>query len=154
MSGTSHGTRPDGTPPAGASPAGTPSTSRGPGRVLVAVYGVLALAATARSAVQITRDLDAAPVAYLLSAVAAVVYVVATVALARGRRAAAWGAVTFEAVGVLVVGALSLAAPDLFPDDTVWSRFGAGYGFVPLLLPALGLAWLARTRPRDAGRPR
>lgn len=130
------------------------STATGPGRVLVAVYAVLALAATARSAVQITRDLEAAPVAYLLSAAAAVVYVVATVALARGRRTAAWAAVGFEAVGVLAVGALSVAAPDLFPDDTVWSRFGAGYGYVPLVLPLLGLVWLARTRGRPRGAPR
>ena len=136
-------------------PVTPPSTAHGPGRVLVAVYGVLAIAASARSAVQIARDLDAAPVAYLLSAVAAVVYVIATLALARGRgrwRGVAWAAVGFEAVGVLGVGALSLAAPGLFPDDTVWSRFGAGYGYVPLLLPALGLAWLARTR-RDPGAP-
>jgi cytochrome bd-type quinol oxidase subunit 2 len=124
------------------------STASGPGRVLVAVYGVLALAATARSAVQIGRDLEDAPVAYLLSALAAVVYVVATVALARGTdgsRRVAWAAVGFEAVGVLAVGTLSLVAPQLFPDDTVWSRFGSGYGFVPLVLPLLGLAWLRRT---------
>ncbi|WP_307844909.1 hypothetical protein [Actinotalea solisilvae] len=129
------------------------STASGPGRVLVAVYGVLALAATARSAVQIGRDLEQAPVAYLLSAVAAVVYVVATVALARGTarsRPVAWAAVGFEAVGVVAVGTLSLAQPHLFPDATVWSRFGAGYGYVPLLLPVLGLLWLRRTG-RDAG---
>lgn len=131
-------------------PAGSTS---GPGRALVAVYGVLAVAATARSTVQVLRDFDAAPLAYTLSAVAAVVYVVATVALARSGPAArrvAWVAVTFEAVGVLAVGTLSLLRPDLFPDATVWSAFGAGYGFVPLVLPALGLWWLARTRD---GRP-
>lgn len=122
-----------------------PSTARGPGRALVAVYGVLALAATARSAVQISRDLEDAPVAYLLSALAAVVYVAATLALARGWRTVAWVTVGFEAVGVVVVGVLSLTAPELFPDDTVWSGFGAGYGFVPLVLPVLGLVWLART---------
>lgn len=124
------------------------STASGPGRVLVAVYGVLAIAATARSAVQIARDLEQAPVAYLLSALAAVVYVVATVALARGTdraRPVAWAAVGFEAVGVVAVGTLSLVAPQLFPDDTVWSRFGAGYGYVPLVLPAVGLLWLRRT---------
>lgn len=124
------------------------STASGPGRVLVAVYGVLAIAATARSAVQIARDLEQAPVAYLLSALAAVVYVVATVALARGTdraRPVAWAAVGFEAVGVVAVGTLSLVAPQLFPDDTVWSRFGAGYGYVPLVLPVLGLLWLRRT---------
>lgn len=145
--------------------APTPTrTSSGPGRVLVAVYGVLAISATARSAVQVVRDLAQAPVAYLLSALAAVVYLVATVALARSgpvARRVAWGAVGVEMAGVLVVGALSLARTDLFPDATVWSGFGQGYGYVPLVLPVLGLAWLWRTRPagdedrdRSDGRPR
>jgi len=125
------------------------TTNQGPGRVLVAVYGVFALSASARSAVQLGTDLGEAPVAYSLSAVAALVYVVATVSLARGSRRArvvAWGAVGLELVGVLGVGALTRFDPDLFPDQTVWSGFGAGYGYVPLVLPVLGLAWLWRTR--------
>ncbi|MBC7291917.1 MAG: hypothetical protein H5T83_11375 [Actinotalea sp.] len=133
----------------GATAPGTGAAS-GPGRALVALYGVLAIAATSRSGVQILRDFDAAPLAYSLSAAAALVYVVATVALARGARRVAWVAVCFEAVGVLVVGTLSLVRPELFPDATVWSGFGIGYGFVPLVLPALGLWWLVRTRD---GRP-
>ena len=44
----------------------TRSTGRGFGRVLVTVYGVFALAATARSLVQIATRFDEAPVAYLL----------------------------------------------------------------------------------------
>lgn len=133
----------------------TSSTAQGPGRVLVAVYGILALAATARSAVQVLGHLADAPLAYALSAVAALVYVVATLALARGTgrwRTLAWVAVTVELVGVLVVGTLSFAAPHLFPDATVWSGLGSGYGYVPLVLPVLGLLWLRRTRPR-AGAP-
>jgi hypothetical protein len=130
-------------------PRGQRRTASGPGRALVAVYGVLAVAATARSLVQVLRDLEAAPLAYSLSALAAGVYVVATVALARsgpGARRVAWVAVSIEAVGVLAVGTLSLVRPDLFPDATVWSGFGVGYGFVPLVLPALGLWWLAGGR--------
>ena len=138
-------------------PAGAATTATGPGRVLVAVYGVLAVAATFRSAVQILRDLDDAPLAYLLSGVAALVYLVATVALARGTgtwRPVAWVAVSLEAVGVLAVGTLSVAAPALFADATVWSGYGSGYGYVPLVLPFLGLAWLRRTgRGRDATGP-
>jgi Na+/proline symporter len=83
-------------------------------------------------------------VAYLLSALAAVVYVVATVALARGGRRVALTAIWVELAGVLVVGVLSLADPAAFPDETVWSAFGRGYGFVPLVLPVLGLLWLRR----------
>ena len=33
-----------------------------------------------------------------------------------------------------------------FPDATVWSQYGLGYGFVPLVLPVVGLWWLRRTR--------
>lgn len=119
----------------------------GPGRVLIAVYAIFALAATARSAVQLGTRFDQAPLAYLLSAVAAAVYLLATVTLARGGRLAQRVAVvscTVELVGVLVVGTLSLVVPGVFPDATVWSAYGAGYGFVPLVLPPLGLLWLRR----------
>ncbi|WP_067186285.1 hypothetical protein [Microtetraspora niveoalba] len=116
----------------------------GPGRVLVAVYGVFALAASARAAVQIATRFDEAPLAYLLSALAAVVYIVLTVALARGERRLALGACLVELVGVLVVGTLSLADSAAFPHATVWSGYGAGYLFVPLVLPVLGLFWLRR----------
>ena len=126
-----------------------PATRQGPGRLLVAVYGVFALSATARSGVQIATELDVAPLAYTLSAVAALVYVVATVALARGgtvsRRVAAT-AISVELAGVLTVGTLTVVDEKLFADQTVWSGFGAGYGYVPLVLPVLGLAWLWRTR--------
>lgn len=131
-------------------------TATGPGRVIVAVYAILALAATARSAVQIATDLAAAPLAYLLSGVAGVVYVVATVALARGRgvwRALAWVAVSVEMIGVLSVGTLSLVRPDLFADATVWSDYGQGYGYVPLVLPFVGMWWLRRTATRTSPDP-
>ena len=119
--------------------------------MLVAVYAVLALAATGRSVLQISEYFSRAPVAYLLSALAAVVYVVATVALARGSRTSwrvALAAIAFELVGVLVVGLLSYVLPSAFPDKTVWSHFGSGYGYVPLVLPVVGLWWLRRTRVR------
>lgn len=116
--------------------------------MLVAVYAIFALAATARAGVQIATRFEQAPLAYLLSACAAVVYIVATVALARSgplARRVAFVACSVELVGVLVIGTLSLAAPDAFPDETVWSGFGRGYGFVPLVLPILGLLWLRRS---------
>jgi hypothetical protein len=118
----------------------------GPGVVLVVVYGVLALAATGRSVLQITTGFDKAPLAYTLSAVAAAVYILATWCLARGGRWVRVGiyACAVELVGVLVVGTVSYVASDLFPDKTVWSHFGQGYGFVPLVLPVLGLLWFRR----------
>lgn len=124
-------------------------TGSGPGRIIVVCYAVLALAATGRSTLQLTTAFERAPLAYLLSALAAVIYLVATVALASSgpiARRVATLAVGIEAVGVLVVGTLSYLVPDLFPDKTVWSHFGSGYGFVPLVLPFVGLWWLARTR--------
>ncbi|MDP9497003.1 MAG: hypothetical protein M3P46_04975 [Actinomycetota bacterium] len=121
------------------------SLSAGPGRALTAVYGVFALAASARAGLQLVTRFGEAPVAYLLSAVAAGVYVLATVALARDLRRLAWAAVGVELAGVLVVGTLSQLAPATFPDQTVWSGYGSGYGFVPLVLPVLGVAWLRRS---------
>ncbi|SET70722.1 hypothetical protein [Geodermatophilus poikilotrophus] len=127
-----------------------PAAAGGPGRVLVAVYGVFALAAGARAAVQLSTRFTEAPVAYLLSALAAVVYVVATVALALGGRRTALVAITVELVGVLVVGTLSLLDPAAFPDETVWSAYGRGYLFIPLVLPVLGLLFLRRLARRQA----
>lgn len=111
----------------------------------MAVYGIFAVAASSRAGLQLFTRFDEAPLAYLLSALAAAVYVVAAVALARSLRRLALLACGFELVGVLVVGTVSLLEPELFPDETVWSSFGAGYGFVPLVLPVLGLLRLRRT---------
>ena len=128
------------------------SSSRavGVGRVLIIVYGVLALGATARSVVQIITDFDKAPVAYLLSALSGVVYILATVALlgkGHGWYLTAWITISFELLGVLVVGSLSVFDAQLFPANTVWSFFGVGYLFIPLVLPVLGMLWLYHLRP-------
>lgn len=126
----------------------------GIGRVLVIVYAIMALAATGRSFVQIAQRFDEAPLAYTLSAASAVVYVVATLALVfAGSRAwylTAWVAICFELAGVLIIGTLSLLIPELFAHPTVWSWFGAGYLFVPLVLPFFGIWWLAVHRPARA----
>jgi cytochrome bd-type quinol oxidase subunit 2 len=129
-------------------------TRSGPGRLLIAVYAIFALAATARSAVQIATRFHEAPLAYLLSAFAGIVYIVATVCLARGDRTSrrvATVSIVVELVGVLTVGTLSVVDPQAFPDATVWSGYGRGYGFVPLVLPVLGLWWLRRTGRPGAG---
>jgi hypothetical protein len=90
-----------------------------------------------------------APLAYLLSALAGLIYIVATITLARGTRASrrlALVAIIIELVGVISIGTLSVVDPEAFPRATVWSVYGIGYGFVPLVLPILGLAWLWHTR--------
>jgi hypothetical protein len=124
--------------------------SQGLGRVLIILYALLALAATGRSVFQLLDDFAKAPLAYSLSALAAVIYIVATIALVAPGSAwyrVALITISFELVGVLVVGTLSIFDPVLFPAKTVWSVYGRGYAFVPLVLPILGLLWLRRTRP-------
>ena len=139
-----------------------PGRVSGVGRLLVFVYGVLALAATGRSVFQIIDRFHEAPVAFTLSALSAVVYIVATIALVAPGRfwyRVAWITITFELVGVLVIGSLSLFAPatlglhDIDPfgrDATVWSVYGMGYLFVPLALPVLGLLYRRTHGPRRA----
>jgi len=125
------------------------STRTGLGLTLVAVYAVFALSATARSGVQLATKAGEAPVAYGLSAVAALVYVAATLGLAEvgpSPRRLAWAAVLFELVGVLVVGTLTLVDPAILADETVWSSYGAGYAWLPLVLPFAGIGWLLHTR--------
>ena len=124
------------------------SRSSGFRTLVVSVYVILSLAALGRSGYQIATKFDEAPVAYSLSAVAAIVYVIATIAIICANTVAgarlATIALVFEAVGVLGVGLLSVIDPTLFPSDTVWSRFGQGYLFIPLVLPFVGLWWLRR----------
>lgn len=120
------------------------------GRVLIFGYGLFAVAATGRSVLQLVSHPERAPLAYGLSVLAAVIYLFATACLVAGGRPA-WAmaavACSIELLGVITVGALSYGAPGLFPDKTVWSHFGQGYGYVPLVLPVAGLAWLRHSRP-------
>ena len=125
------------------------STRSGPGIIIICLYGLFALAAGGRASVQIAEQFDKAPLAYSLSALAAVVYLIATICLAIGTPAtvaAARVSCLVELVGVLGTGIASYAVPSLFPDKTIWSHFGQGYGYIPLVLPVLGLWWIHRTR--------
>jgi len=126
------------------------STRTGFGRILVFVYGVFALAATARALVQLATQASRAPVAYSLSLFSGIVYILATWALATDRRRVALVTICVELTGVLVIGTLS--HPDDIDKASVWSDYGNGYGFVPLVLPFLGLWWLWRIgRPNSDG---
>ena len=120
--------------------------AKGPGRLLIAIYAIFALAATARSLYQLSTKFNEAPIAYLLSALSAMVYIVATIALARGFNKLATNALIFELVGVTVVGTLSIVLPADFHHATVWSLYGAGYACVPLALPIWGLWWLRKAK--------
>lgn len=119
--------------------------SLGIGRVLIAVYAVFAISATARASYQLFREFDQAPMAYSLSAAAAVIYILATIALAKKNlHKLAIATIIFELIGVIIVGVLSYSHPELFAHPSVWSKFGQGYGYVPLILPILGLLWLRK----------
>lgn len=117
----------------------------GPHQVLLALYALFTLAAGARSLVQLTTQYAEAPVAYWLSLAAAVTYALGWYAI----RQASAGHTGFASVmlwvelgGVATVGTLSLLVSDWFPDMSVWSDYGIGYGFVPAVLPVAGLLWL------------
>ena len=133
-----------------------PPVSTGSHRVLLAVYALFTLAAGARSAVQLIDQADEAPVAYTFSALAACTYAAGWFAIrqaARGKTAFASVMLWVELAGVLVVGTLSLTVSDWFPDASVWSDYGIGYGFVPAILPVVGLIWLRREKERLAQNP-
>lgn len=128
-------------------PSGAPR-SLGAGRLLIVFYAVFAVSATARASFQIITKFEQAPLAYSLSLVSALVYILATVSLATKNsswKPIALASVIFELVGVLAVGSLSFIAPELFAHPSVWSGFGSGYGYIPLILPILGLLWLRKT---------
>ncbi len=118
------------------------------GRVLTFIYGIFALSATARATFQILTKFSEARLAYLLSLAAGIIYILATIGLALGPRGRtlALVCVSIELVGVLAVGTASFVDSQAFPHATVWSHFGQGYGYVPLVLPVIGLVYLTRSR--------
>ncbi|MEW1718861.1 hypothetical protein [Streptomyces sp. NPDC093109] len=126
---------------------------KGPGLLLVWLYGVMSVGAVSRSAYQIATEFDRAPLAYTLSAVAAVVYVFITYTVVRGGETArriALACCAAELVGVVSVGTWTLVEPSAFSDATVWSTYGMDYLFIPVLLPVTGILWLRR-RAAPAG---
>jgi cytochrome bd-type quinol oxidase subunit 2 len=123
--------------------------SLGVGRLLILVYAVFAVSSTARASFQVITKFEEAPLAYSLSLLSALVYILATVSLARSGTTwnkVAVAAVVFELVGVLSVGTLSFVTPEHFDHASVWSGFGSGYGYLPLVLPILGLIWIRKAR--------
>ena len=128
-----------------------PKIGEGPGRLLVSLYALFTVAAGSRAAFQLIAQYHRAPLSYILSAFAAVVYAFILVTLVRGGESARRIALVccgVELAGVLVIGTLSIAVQSWFPDQTVWSYYGADYLFIPLVLPVTGMLWLRR-----AGRP-
>lgn len=124
------------------------SRTLGVGRLLILVYAVFAISSTARASFQVITKFEEAPVSYSLSLLSAVVYLLATVSLAKSGptwKTIALASVIFELIGVLTIGVVSLLAPELFVEASIWSGFGSGYGYLPLVLPILGLLWIRKT---------
>jgi cytochrome bd-type quinol oxidase subunit 2 len=124
------------------------SRTLGFGRLLILVYAVFAISSTARASFQVITKFEEAPVSYSLSLLSAVVYLLATVSLAKSGptwKTIALASVIFELIGVLTIGAISLLVPELFVEASIWSGFGSGYGYLPLVLPVLGLLWIRKT---------
>ncbi|WKD35559.1 hypothetical protein [Streptomyces xanthophaeus] len=139
----------DTTSATGATATGRKRLVSGPGLLLVWLYGVMVVGAVSRSAFQISTEFDRAPLAYALSAVAALAYAFITYSLVRGgetARKAALICCAAELAGVLAVGTWTVVRPESFPDTTVWSQFGMGYLFIPVILPITGMLWLRRSR--------
>ncbi|OIJ66687.1 hypothetical protein [Streptomyces mangrovisoli] len=148
MTATQDGPQTQGTPGESPKPARTRLIG-GPGMLLVWFYGVMVVGAVSRSVYQIATDFDRAPLAYTLSAIAGVVYGFITYSLVRGgegARRAALVCCAAELAGVLIVGTWTMVEPSAFPDSTVWSDYGMGYVFIPVLLPLTALYWLRRSR--------
>lgn len=129
---------------------------RAAGVILAISYPVLALSTGARALYQLFLKegvTDLLPP--LLSGVAAVLYLLATVGFVVRRRWA-WqlsvSILIFELAMVLIVGVLSYVIPETI-GRTVWARFGADYGYFPLIQPILGLAWLFHRDTRAAYAP-
>ncbi|MFD8816458.1 hypothetical protein ACFV23_34495 [Streptomyces sp. NPDC059627] len=121
--------------------------SCGRGTLRVCLYGGLVVGAVSRSAYQIATEFDRAPLAYSLSAVAGVVYAFITYTLVRGgdtARRVAQVCCAAELAGVLIVGTWTVVDSSAFPDATVWSDYGMGYVFIPVLLPISALYWLRK----------
>lgn len=136
-------------PDSAASAGAAAYTAGGSRRLLGTLYAIFALAATSRAAVQLSTQFHAAPLAYSLSLLSGVVYIAATVGFFTRRswsRPMTWIACSVELIGVLAIGTASLVDKAAFPHDTVWSRYGSGYVFIPVVLPILGLWWLYRRR--------
>lgn len=113
---------------------------------LILAYAILALAAIGRSTYQIATKFGDAPLAYSVSALSAVLYLLIAIALWKGKERLALIGTSVELAGVIIVGTLGYIESSWWPDETVWTGYGSAYGWVPLVLPVLALWALLRSR--------
>lgn len=122
------------------------------GYILAVSYPVLALSTGTRAVYQlffkegVTDYLPA-----IMSGVAALCYLIATIGFAYRRRWSWWLSLSvlgFETAMTLIVGVWSYVDPDLF-GRTVWRHFGEDYGYFPFFQPLIGLVWLLWPTTRE-----
>jgi hypothetical protein len=118
---------------------------RAAGVILAISYPVLAISTGFRALYQLFfKEGVTNYLAPALTAVAALLYLIATIGFAVHEKWA-WRisviALSLEMLLVLVVGTLSIIYSDVI-GRTVWRYYGIDYGFFPLIQPILGLLWL------------
>jgi hypothetical protein len=116
-----------------------PTNIRYPG--LTALYAFWALAVCSRVGWQyVTRIGNHVPTH--LSAITGILYIMIAYWAWQGRsKSLQWGLV-IELIGVVVVGTYERFFP--FGYATAWSQYGAGYLYMPLLLPLVGIVIIWR----------
>lgn len=114
-------------------------------RGLAALYAFWALAIMSRVSWQYATRLGNHLPTHL-SAITGIIYVLIAYWAWQGwTKALQWGLIV-ELIGVIVVGTYELFYP--FGYATAWSHYGAGYLYMPLLLPIAGIVVVWRNRKR------
>jgi hypothetical protein len=109
------------------------------------LYGFWALAVCSRALWQYaSRSGNLLP--SHISLLAGVIYLVIFWAALRRQHTLLRSGLICEIIGVVAVSLYELVAP--LPYATAWSHFGAGYLYIPLLLPLAGL-WSLRASTRS-----
>jgi hypothetical protein len=127
--------------------------SRGASDVLGFFYALWSFSALGRSSWEyLFKQNVATYVPAHLSTFVGVLYIFIIVGLRR--RSPSWWWITLallvvELAGVLIVGTIDVVWQP-FPYATVWSKYGIGYFFMPLVLPFVGLAYMLKKQTRAA----
>jgi hypothetical protein len=115
------------------------------GKIIAVTYPFFSLATGARAIYQLIFPPNAADLrGPILTGVASLIYLIAALLFVYRKPWTWWLAVillTFESLGVLTVGTISLIHPN-FIGQTAWQDYGMDYFFIPLIQPFLGLIWL------------
>ncbi len=129
--------------------SGTPT--RGASDALALFYGLWAVSALGRALYQyiVRRPPDLTPTH--ISAFVGALYLLIIIGLRRRSPRAWWATLALlgiELAGVLLVGTVDVVWRP-FPYASVWSGYGAGYFYMPLILPIAGLWWLLQRETRE-----